>query len=94
MLAAFGLKVDELDDSFQVWDCNWPAFQVFEAMGTQWRTGMGGAIGLDYAAIPAVFKLLGVKKKDRPALFDDVRIMESEALAVMAEQKRESSNGQ
>lgn len=51
---------------------------------TQWRTGMGGATGLDYNVL---FRLL-----DREAgsaerwdeLFDDVRVMESVALEEMA----------
>ena len=41
----------------EVWQPYWQAFSVFEAMSTQWRTGMGGASGLDYAAIPAVMSL-------------------------------------
>lgn len=73
----------------EVWQPYWQAFSVFEAMSTQWRTGMGGASGLDYAAIPAVMSLCGIRKKDRDDVFHDLRIMEAEALAVMAEQKPE-----
>lgn len=75
------------EDDVEVWQHNWQAFSVFEAMSTQWRTGMAGASGLDYAALPAVMRLVGVPKKDRDQVFHDVRIMEAEALAVMAEQR-------
>lgn len=50
---------------------------------------MGGAVGLDYAALPVVFKLHQVRKKDRPSVFSDLRVMEAEALACMAESKPE-----
>lgn len=60
---------------------------MFEALSTQWRVGMGGAVGLDYCAIQPVFKLMGVRKRERAGVFDDLRVMEAEALAVMAESK-------
>jgi len=56
-----------------------------EAMGTQWRTGACGVTGLDYAVLPGVMRLIGVPAKDRPTVFQDIRVMESEAIAVMAE---------
>lgn len=59
--------------------------QVFIAMLSQWRVGVGGATGLDYAALPAVFDLCGVRKKRRPAVFDALRVMEGEALRIWAE---------
>lgn len=89
---AFGFVLEDLPDHVQVWSGNWMAFRVFEAMGTQWRTGMGGPVGLDYAALPTVFDLLRIKRKARLALFDDIRVMEDEALAVMAAQRRDKSN--
>lgn len=56
-------------------------------MGTQWRTGMGGPTGLDYGALIDVMRLCGIKKKHQPDVFYDVRVMEAEALKVMAEQR-------
>ncbi len=47
----------------------------------QWRTGMGGATGLDYSAVPVVMDMVGVKgKRRRREVFRDVRVMEKEAL--------------
>lgn len=69
---------------FGVWPENWPAFELFVCMGTQWRIGMNGATGLDYSALPVLFDTLAIQ--DRQAAFRDLRIMESEALKTMREQ--------
>lgn len=70
----------------EIWPDVWPAFLLFEAMITQWRIGgMGVATGLDYAAIPAAASMLGIKRRDLTDIFPDLRIMEYEAMAVMAE---------
>lgn len=54
-------------------------------MGTQWRVGPGGPAGLDYTAIRATASMLGIKRRDLTDIFPDLRVMEVEALAVMAE---------
>lgn len=84
-MSALGLTPDDLEESLvEVWPENWAAVEVFEALSTQWRTGpMGGVIGLDYAAIPAVLRLMDVPRDQWRVLFTDLREMESEALAVM-----------
>lgn len=69
----------------EVWPDAWPAFCLFEALGTQWRLGPGGPSGLDYAAIPGTAKMIGLKSRELSETFDDVRVMENEALTVMAE---------
>jgi len=61
----------------------WPAVEVFSAMGTQWRMGPGGPIGLDYGALPAVLRMMGAKRDEWPDLFDDLRVIEREALKEM-----------
>lgn len=58
--------------------------QVFCALLTQWRVGMSGATGLDYAVLPAVLDLCGIKKKRRPDVFDALRVLEGEALRIWA----------
>ena len=55
-------------------------------MSTQWRIGMSGATGLDYAALPAVMDLMDVAQADRREMFDSLRVMERAALDVMAEE--------
>lgn len=85
-LAAYGLVLDDLDSAeFGVWPDNLPAVNVLVAMNTQWRTGYGGATGLDYNVLPSVFSLVGIPRGDWPDTFECVRVLESEALKVMSE---------
>ncbi len=70
---------------FELWACNVKTFDLFDAMSTQWRIGINGASGLDYAALAHTARLLGVKLTR--ARFAEIRAMETEALAVMREKK-------
>jgi hypothetical protein len=89
-MAMFGFSPEDYDETFEVWPDNWKAFLVMDAMGTQWRTGACGATGLDYGVLADVMKLVGVPAKDRRRVFQDIRVMELEAIAVMA-QARDNS---
>uniref|UniRef100_UPI00406CCAFD DUF1799 domain-containing protein n=1 Tax=Pseudomonas sp. REB1044 TaxID=2675224 RepID=UPI00406CCAFD len=81
-----GLTLDDIEvEEVEVWPDAWLSFCLFEALGTQWRLGPGGPSGLDYTAIPAAAEMLGIKRRKLADLFPDLRIMEHEALAVMAE---------
>ncbi|MDR6500314.1 hypothetical protein J2785_003470 [Burkholderia ambifaria] len=98
-LAAFGARPADLevaasqaaDTAFEVYPENWEAVRAFVSMTTQWRmtgiSGFGGAsmlhTGLDYSALEPVFRLLGVKRKRRAALFQQIRVMEEAALEVL-----------
>ncbi|GGE68347.1 hypothetical protein GGR41_000569 [Paenalcaligenes hominis] len=59
--------------------------QVFQAMGTQWRMGFNGPVGLDYNVLPMMIKQLGVPKKERKRVLGDVMVMERAALRAMKE---------
>lgn len=86
-----GLTLDDLDRSaFEVWPENLSAVETFMAMSTQWRVGGAGAVGLDYGALPAVLRLRGVPRAQWTDLFEQLQIIESEALAIMSEAR---SNG-
>lgn len=89
-MAMFGFSPEDYDETVEVWPDNWPSFLVMDSMGTQWRTGAGGATGLDYGVLPNVMKLVGIPAKDCPGVFQDIRVMESEAIAVMAEDRDNS----
>jgi hypothetical protein len=69
--------------SVEIWPDNVRPFEVFQALQTQWRVGMGGPTGLDYSAIPVTLRLRGVPRAAWPQLFGDLRIMESAALSAM-----------
>jgi hypothetical protein len=80
-------KADIPDEEYEVWPDNWPAFLLFEAMSTQWRVGMGGAVGLDYNALKPVASMIGLKRAELSEAFPDLRAMEAEALLVMSESR-------
>lgn len=46
---------------------------------------MGGAVGLDYQALPVVAKYMEVADEDMPLAFNDIRTMEAEVLKKMSE---------
>ena len=67
------------------------AVGLFFALATQWRwigAGMGGAwrTGLDYQAVEATARNSGLKMT--PAIFDDIRTLELEALSVFNRKSR------
>lgn len=84
-MAAWGFSFGDLiEEDVEIWPCVWPAFLLFEAMSTQWRVGMSGAIGLDYNTMPIVAKLLEIPDDKMPLAFNDLRTMEAEVLKEMA----------
>ncbi|MBV4552272.1 DUF1799 domain-containing protein [Pseudomonas sp. SWRI102] len=86
-MAVFGFSPEDYDETFEVWPDAWLSFLVMDAMGTQWRTGACGVTGLDYGVLPSVMRLVGVPAKERQTVFQDIRVMESEALAVLADMR-------
>lgn len=87
-LSAFGMsKADIPVEECEVLADNWPAFRLFNAMSTQWRTNEYGATGLDYAAIRDVASYIGIKKKQITEIFPDLQCLEAEALLAMSESK-------
>lgn len=86
--SAWGFSAFELiEDEVDVWEDCWNSFEVFEALRTQWRVGMGGAYGLDYSVIKDVMEFYGIEE-DHPQIFADLRVMESEALTIMSEDRQ------
>lgn len=75
------------EQTFGIYPENMTTVAVFSAMQTQWRIGMNGATGLDYAALPAVMDLLEVAAEERQDAFTMLRIMEGEALKMMDERR-------
>jgi len=86
--ARFGLTVEEASSPpAEVYPDNLATVNVFIAMQTQWRVGMAGATGLDYAALPVVMRCVGVARKDWSHVFDGLRAMEEVTLAEMHKDK-------
>jgi hypothetical protein len=70
-------------DAFAIWPENLDTLEAFLALSTQWRTdGMTGIVlGLDYPAIEATLRMLGVR--DRRRTFLELRAMERAALETL-----------
>ncbi|WP_294615407.1 DUF1799 domain-containing protein [uncultured Gilliamella sp.] len=85
-LAAFGLtELDYEDEYIEIWQDNLDSFRLFSAMSTQWRATVGGITGLDYNCLPWVMKMQHIKESDN--IFNDIQIMESEALRIIYKSK-------
>ena len=83
-MAAAGLTLEDLAaDPVELWPENVQAYELFCAMDTQWRIGMAGPTGLDYAALPMALRMIGAARADWQQLMADIRVMESAALQAM-----------
>ncbi len=92
-LAAFGLQDDETeedDDEGEVnfkqarcylWPCNLATFNAWQGLQTQWRDGMGGRTGLDYASVTSYLRdICRASNKERVDMFKGLQAMEYAAL--------------
>jgi hypothetical protein len=71
---------------FEVWRENWLILEVFLAMSTQWVWTGGmepSRAGLNLCALPIVYEGLQVPRKQRPEVFQGLKLMEGTALEVM-----------
>ncbi len=59
---------------------------LFIKLMTQWRTTMGGVIGLDYTVLQMLFELYDVN--NRQEIFENIQIMEQEALIHMNKERK------
>lgn len=81
-----GLLPSDLDNgAVEIWPENQRAVEAFLSMGTQWRVGNAGPIGLDYNALTSVLRLLRTPRSEWQDIFWCVRILEDEALTAMRE---------
>jgi hypothetical protein len=69
-----------------VWPDNWPAFQLFSRMSTQWRVGMNGPIGLDYNVVFHEIERAGTTGEDYDDLLASIRTIEGAALEKIHEE--------
>lgn len=82
-LEVAGLTRDDVATSCEVWPENYQTYLLLCTMDTQWRIGMAGPTGLDYAALPVALRMIGAPRADWQNLMADVRVMESTALQAM-----------
>lgn len=70
-----------------LWPDNLRAWQLWCAAQTQWRAGMGGRTGLDYAGVRALLDEEGLEPGDeRRDIFTGIRACEAAVLEVWHEQ--------
>lgn len=70
-----------------IWPDNLPAVNVFTRMRGQWLMGPGGPYGMNYQSLESVLRMLGIPRKQWPALFDDVMSLEEGALEELCRTK-------
>ncbi|PRC93089.1 DUF1799 domain-containing protein [Solimicrobium silvestre] len=80
-LSALGLTLAEAHPDVEVWPDNVQTVNCFIALSTQWKVGMNGVTGLDYAAVLLVMDLFEVD--DKKEVFSGLQMMEVEALKFM-----------
>lgn len=66
---------------FEVFEENWPVVSLFMRLQTQWHIGMGGATGLNYQSVLALFTIEGIENQRE--MLADLQVMEVAALQVM-----------
>ena len=94
-LAAFGLVLEEAapahdDRVFYLWPELQPVLLAWVCVQTQWRTGMAGATGLDYAGVDAIVRTRRLARGRRRCaqLMADLQVMERAALDEWARQRQ------
>ncbi len=77
----------------ELWPDNVATYNVFVCLLTQWRIagidGEGTLIrtGLDYSALPEIWRRCKIAPAERDEVFEGVRIMEDSALEQMRENR-------
>lgn len=99
LYAAMGMSPDEIKRRVEaeagavgIWPENWTSVIVFNSAMTQWRYGVNGPTGLDYAVLPLLMDWAGVDDSDRSRVFTNVRLMEMDAIELMAERRKRSQH--
>lgn len=83
MLAAGLRPEDFVNEVFELWPDNEKSIALFSTISTQWRVGMGGPTGLDYNVLFARMDRMKLDESSYENLFDDIRVIESEALSIL-----------
>lgn len=67
----------------QLWPENVRPVEIFIGLRTQWRIAHCGRTGLDYGVIPTTLRMMGIHRKEWPALFEALQVLEDAALDEM-----------
>lgn len=83
-----GFSVADYEEEAELWPENWPAFELFSQLQTQWKVGMAGPTGLDYATLFLLMDRHALAGAAWWQMFDDIRLCEATALKTMQEAAR------
>lgn len=87
-IAALGLLEQQPDEHVvYLWPDNVLAWRCWQGVQTQWRVGMGGATGLDYAGVRAFLDEQQLSGDERREVFAGIQACEWATLEVWAEQR-------
>ncbi len=81
-------QLGKTEDTY--WPENAQAIYLFIQLLTQWRVGMSGPTGLDYAAVYPLLDRKATDSDEWDQLFDDLRVMEGAALEAIADQREQT----
>ena len=82
-LAGSGFSREDYEEEAEVWPENWPAFDLFAKMDTQWDVCAGASavrVGLKYLVLFELMDRRGLIGAEWESMFDDLRAMEQVAL--------------
>lgn len=81
-----GGEIDDYRPIVELPDFITGSFSFFQRIDSQWRTGPGGLIGLDYTVIPMMAKIYSVEVDAE--LMDDIATMEASAIKTIMRNAR------
>ncbi|MEN6538691.1 MAG: DUF1799 domain-containing protein [Mizugakiibacter sp.] len=87
--AAAGFELADYEEEAEIWPENWPAFALFSSLQTQWKVGMAGPTGLDYATLFLLLDRHQLVGDEWWQMFGDIRLCEATALKTMQEAARQ-----
>lgn len=84
-LAEHEAQFDDEEELFPVWPENEEALCVFIRLRRCWRFEpmSGQFLGIERPAIESTLKLMNIKRKKHPEIFENIMIMEDAALPVL-----------
>jgi hypothetical protein len=74
----------------EVFQENWPVWDLFRYMASQWRVAFGGATGYDYNVAHHKLDREKLAPDEYECRMDDLMVMEAAALAAMRKQQQEN----
>lgn len=89
LMAVLGGSGDgEPEEVGYLWPCNVEAWNHWQAVQSQWRIGMHGQTGLDYAGVLAHLREIVPKRRRRAEIYAGIRAAEYGTLVGLADRKK------